>query len=159
MSTKILENESVPHIFSARINKRDISTICWHTQLLLEEFEERFAIPFVRLLINVVKAILYTQYISSSSACDNSSVRTWTYNTQVDCGIKGTGKSEGLVVGDYNTDVRLWFGKNFSANLIFRNYRFEAFEKSSGDFDSSMRTLENSRAKSLSSVIYGVACR
>ena len=76
MSTKILENESVPHIFSARINKRDISTICWHTQLLLEEFEERFAIPFVRLLINVVKAILYTQYISSSSACDNSSVRT-----------------------------------------------------------------------------------
>ena len=50
---------SVPHVFSTRINKRDISTSCWHMQFLLEEIEERFAIFFVRLLINVVETILY----------------------------------------------------------------------------------------------------
>ena len=50
---------SVPHVFSTRINKRDISTICRHIQFLLEEIEERTAILFVRLLINIVEAILY----------------------------------------------------------------------------------------------------
>jgi hypothetical protein len=53
-------DRSVPHVSSTRINKRDISTFCWHIQLLLKEIEERFAIFFVRLLINVVKATLYT---------------------------------------------------------------------------------------------------
>ena len=54
---------SAPHVFSTRINKRNISTICWHAQLLLEEIKERFAIPFVCLRINVVEAILYTHKI------------------------------------------------------------------------------------------------
>ena len=60
--TFLKEQKNVPNVFSTRINKRDISTICRHTQLLLEEIEERFAIPFVRFPIYVVKAILYTQY-------------------------------------------------------------------------------------------------
>ena len=49
---------SVPQIFSTRIIKRDISTIWRHTQSVLEEIEELFAILLVRFGINIVEAIL-----------------------------------------------------------------------------------------------------
>ena len=72
-----------------------------------------------------------------------------TYNTQTDCRIKGAGKSERLVIGDYDTDVCLWLGKNFSTNL-FRIHRLKLLV-----LGSTMRTLEKSRAKALGSSIYG----
>ena len=56
---QLSEERNLPYVCSTRINKRDISTICWHTQSLLEEIRESLAIPFVRFLINVVEAILY----------------------------------------------------------------------------------------------------
>jgi hypothetical protein len=46
-------NHSVPHVSLTSTNKRDISTFCWHIQFLLKEIEERFAIFFVRLPINI----------------------------------------------------------------------------------------------------------
>ena len=52
------ERSGIPHIFSTRIIKCDISTIWWHTQSVLEEIEECFAILLVRFAINIVEAIL-----------------------------------------------------------------------------------------------------
>ena len=43
-----------------------------------------------------------------------------TYNTQIDCRIKSAVKSQCLVVADYDRDVCLRLGKNFSTNL-FKN--------------------------------------